>query len=123
MRLNSPKVLGGNDVFLAGDGRPTLRNIGNTRLEISIRQNDMGLGQSEKGWNLTYQARVGFEAAFTNYWPEEWAILAGLINLGQTSPLDLAIEVLKFPEIAVGEHYAGRLSLNAQAAPQLLCAE
>jgi len=37
--------------------------------------------------------------------------------------LDLAIEVLKFPEIAASEYYAGKLSLNAVAAPQLVCAE
>ncbi len=123
MRLNSPKILLGNDVFLTNDGRPTLRNIGNTRLEISIKQNDMGLGQSETGWNLTYQARVGQDASFTNYWPEAWATLVNSMNLGETSQLDLAIEVLKFPEIVAGEHYAGKLSLNAVAAPQLVCAE
>ncbi len=123
MRLNSPKVLAGSDTFLANDHAPTLRNIGNTRLEISIKQNDMGLGKSETGWNLTYQARVGQDASFTNYWPEAWATLASSMNLGQTSPLDLAIEVLKFPEVVAGEHYAGKLSLNATAAPQLMCAE
>jgi len=123
MRLNNAKVLSGNDAFLANDGQPTLRNIGNTRLEINIKQNDMGLGQSETGWNLTYQARVGQDASFTNYWPEAWVTLANSMNLGQTSPLDLAIEVLKFPEIAAGEYYAGKLSLNAVAAPQLVCAE
>jgi len=42
MRLNNAKVLSGNDAFLANDGQPTLRNIGNTRLEINIKQNDMG---------------------------------------------------------------------------------
>ena len=123
MRLNNAKVLSGNDAFLANDGQPTLRNIGNTRLEINIKQNDMGLGQSETDWNLTYQARVGQDASFTNYWPEAWATLVNSMNLGQTSPLDLAIEVLKFPEIAAGEYYAGKLSLNAVAAPQLVCAE
>ncbi len=123
MRLNSPKVLSGNDAFLANDGRPTLRNIGNTRLNIEIKQNDMDLGQSEKGWNLTYQARVGQDASFTSYWPEAWANLASSMNLGQSSALDLAVEVLKFPEITAGEHYAGKLSLNATAAAQLMCAE
>ena len=123
MRLNIPKVLAGNETFSANDGRPTLRNIGNTRLEISVKQNDMGLGQSETGWNLTYQARVGQDAGFTNYWPEAWTTLANIVNLGQTSQLDLAVEVLKFPEAAAGGHYAGKLSLNATAAPQLLCAE
>jgi hypothetical protein len=123
MKLNTPKVLTGNETFLDNDGRPTLRNIGNTRLDIEIKQNDMGLGQSETGWNLTYQARVGQDASFTNYWPEVWATLAGSMNLGQTSQLDLAIEVLKFPEIMAGEHYAGKLSLNATAAPHLFCAQ
>lgn len=124
IELNSPKVLAGNETFLANDGRPTLRNIGNTRLEIAIKQNDMGLGrQSETGWNLTYQARVGKDANFTNYWPETWATLANSMNLEQTSQLDLAVEVLKFPEASAGEHYVGKLFLNATAAPQLMCAE
>ncbi len=123
MRLNTLKVLSGNETFLANDHAPTLRNIGNTRLEINIKQNDMGLGQSETGWNLTYQARVGQGASFVNYWPETWTTLANLMNLGQTSQLDLAVEVLKFPEVATSGHYAGKLSLNAIAAPQLMCAE
>jgi len=123
MRLNSPKVLAGNDVFSANDGRPTIRNIGNTRLDISIKQNDMGLGQSETGWNLTYQTRIGQDASFINYWPETWTNLLNSMNLGQTSALDLAIEVLKFPEAVVDAHYAGKLSLNATAALPLLCTE
>lgn len=123
MRLNTPKVLAGNETFSANDGRPTLRNIGNTRLEIAIKQNDMGLGKSETGWNLTYQARVGQDAILTNYWPEAWTTLANSMNLGQTSQFDLAVEVLKFPEAAAEGHYAGRLSLNAVAASQLPCAQ
>jgi hypothetical protein len=124
MRLNDKKIVSGDPIFSPDDGLPTVRNIGNTRLEIKIKQDDTGLGQDigGSGWNVLYSGRVGSGAAFTNYWPETWTSLANSLNLSQASPLDLAIEIFKFPVGRADSNYAGRLSLSAIKASHLTCA-
>jgi cysteine-rich repeat protein len=123
MKLNEKEIISGDETFLAGDGLPTVRNIGNTRLQIKIKQDDTGLGKDESGdWNVLYGGRVG-TAEFTDYLPESWTNLLSSLNLSQAAPLDLAIQIFKFPINRADLNYAGSLSLSALKASHLMCFE
>ncbi|HBH46151.1 MAG: hypothetical protein A2445_03615 [Candidatus Jacksonbacteria bacterium RIFOXYC2_FULL_44_29] len=107
--------------FLDGDtdfgteSLPTVRNIGNTRLNMGIRQNDMMLGISGGVWNVSYKTRVGKgEGDWTSYVPTEHVYLEDILDLGSLAEMDFAILVKNFPSEA--QDFAGALTLDAQPA-------
>ena len=100
VNINTHKWIAGNRIFNPGDGRPTIRNIGNTDLQVTIVQDDMGLGKSTKNgvvsWNVRWDARLGNDNTNTRvYWPGETAILPNPLPLCNTEELDFSIEVFK----------------------------
>lgn len=95
--LNEWKTLKG-DVIWGSANAPTVRNIGNTRLKIKIKQNDFGFGKSGIIWNLLYQARVGKDAPFSEYLPEQIVILKNSLDLGEMTNIDFSVLVKNFPE-------------------------
>lgn len=96
VNINSHKWIAGNTVFSQGDGKPTIRNLGNTFLQVTINQDDMGLGESTNGWNVRWDARMGNDNQFTKvYWPGESVTLPNPLPLCNTEELDFSIEVFK----------------------------
>ena len=124
MDLNVKKVINGDIIWNEpkSENQATVRNVGNTRLQMSVMQNDMGLGKTEDIWNIRYEARVGDNAVWKNYLPEETALLDNLLNLSAMAGIDFSIEVLKFPESS-GPDYAGKMILDAQSAEHLMCGQ
>ena len=122
--LNVKKVINGDIIWNEpkAENQATVRNVGNTRLQMSVMQNDMGLGKTEDIWNIRYEARVGDNAVWKNYLPEETALLDNLLNLSAMAGIDFSIEVLKFPESS-GPDYAGKMILDAQSAEHLMCGQ
>jgi len=112
------KIVLGDKIW--GGGQPTARNIGNTNLRVKIWQNDFGLGQSESGWNIRYEARVGESGTFTVYEPEKSGLLPEILPVGQSSSLDFGVLIEKFPP--AGTVFSGQMLLTAEAAPFPLCA-
>ena len=112
------KIVLGDKIW--GGGQPTARNIGNTNLRVKIWQNDFGLGQSESGWNIRYEARVGESGTFTVYEPEKSGLLPEILPVGQSSSLDFGVLIEKFP--SAGTVFSGQMLLTAEAAPFPLCA-
>jgi len=53
----------GDQIFLAGDSKPTVRNIGNTEVKLCIQQDDMGFGYAGVPpvitWNVEFDVRLG----------------------------------------------------------------
>jgi hypothetical protein len=87
---------------------------------MSVWQNDMGVGKTDDVWNIKYEARVGDNAVWKSYLPEETALLDDLLDLSAMKAIDFAIEVLKFPE-STGPEYAGKMTLDAQKVEHLMC--
>ena len=61
VKLDTHKIINGDLTFGTSD-KPTVRNVGNTRLQMTVWQDDMGLGKTINGdewWNVSWDARVG----------------------------------------------------------------
>jgi hypothetical protein len=120
--LNSRKTVEGDLIWQEpkAENQPTVRNVGNTRLQMEISQNDMGLGKTEGIWNIRYGSKVGVASPWKNYWPEEKTLLDLILDLDKMDQIDFAIEVLKFP-LDDTKDYSGKMTLNAQKVEPLTC--
>jgi len=85
----------GDIVFGTAD-KPTVRNIGNTKIQIKINQSDMGFGQDvDKNWMVNFDARLGNTGAEPVYMPYEQVTLSDILDRSHTEELDFSIHVLK----------------------------
>jgi hypothetical protein len=123
--ITTDGVISGDSTF--GTAAPTMRNLGNTWLQVQVQQDDMGFGQSTTGWNVAFDARVGsltdrpqgsdgtftvYDPAFakgpTSPDPGKWTTLPGVVHLCNTWKMDFSIHIYK----AIYESYQGSLWLN-----------
>ena len=120
VNLNELKVLQGDSIW-GNSFYPTVRNTGNTCLQIKIQQNDFNLGTTNGVWNLEYMTRVGENAEWLSYFPEQTAYLKNFLNLGQTTNIDFAILIKKYPEDENQSAFSGEMVLSAEKIPSLTC--
>jgi hypothetical protein len=97
----------GGDTTFGTAGFPTVRNIGNTWLNVQVKQDDMGLGDTSGVWNVQFDARlgamgVGTDVFFDPAWRKEatppagsWTTLPDILQLCNTQKLDFSIHVMK----------------------------
>lgn len=123
VKLNTPKIVSGDLTFSIGDLRPTVRNVGNTRLQLKIYQDDMDLGRTDNDWNVRWEARVGSQASFRAYWPEAWADLLKELDLSETNELDFSIKVSKFPPTHEDLNYSGQMIIGGKWIEPLSCTD
>jgi hypothetical protein len=103
-----------------GDGLPTVRNTGNTRLYMGIEQDDMGLGTTDGTYNVRYDARVGNTAEdWKNYYPEQKKWLQDIVDLSEEEEMDFSILVTKFPN--TDTTWTGNMTLDAKFAEFRKC--
>lgn len=121
------KIMGDQNFEVAGNSlKPTIRNLGNTRLNVWIAQDDMGLGKTSGNWNVSYDARVGnnpndwmvydpfgFKPA-TPVWKTNYTELEDILDLSETEQMDFSILVTKFP--ILNTNYMGNMYLAAEEA-------
>ncbi len=120
VKLNTHKRISGDKTFSEGDGLPSVRNIGNTRLYMWVEQDDMGLGTTDGQWNIMYDARVGNnEADWKNYWPDTNTWLEDIVDLSEVEEMDFSILISKFPFQTTG--YIGTMDLSATVAQFRAC--
>ncbi len=117
---NKLKYLYG-DLNWGNEKAPTIRNTGNTRLQIKIKQNDFNLGKTDDRWNVAYKARVGSEGEYTEYLPEEEPIINGNLNLGNMLNVDFAILIIDFPQNENQISFFGEMTMLAQKIPAFTC--
>ncbi len=117
VKLNTHKIKNGNLTFSNGDGLPTVRNTGNTRMTLKVNQDDMGLGTTNGVSNVEYDGRVGSDASFSIYNPNVWEPLENTLELSETDEVDFSITVKKFPTGTGGANgtYTGTMQLDAQS--------
>jgi len=123
VRLNTHKIISGdltwNDTI--GANPATVRNVGNTRLQMGVEQDDMGLGMTDGIYNVKYDARVGSTASFANYNPYanvKW--LQDELDLSELDEMDFSILITKFPPTG-GESFTGTMTLSAKKVNHLPC--
>jgi len=117
-KLNTEKVINGDLVFGTNEN-PTIRNIGNTRLNMGVWQDDMGFGNGASNWHVSYDSRIGGEAEFKDYDPETLTSLNDFLNLSDTEEMDFSVKVSKFKEGQ--DNYIGNMTLSAETVPHLIC--
>jgi hypothetical protein len=123
VRLNTEKIINGDLNFNAVKNADlaTVRNIGNTRLSMTVMQDDMGLGQTGTAYNVGYKARVGNDQAdWRTYVPNAQTTLEDELNLSETDEMDFGITITKFPP-ETSTSYNGTMTLGAIWASHLTC--
>jgi hypothetical protein len=121
VRLNTDKIVPGDLIWSPiNQGPATVRNIGNTRVQISVNQNDMGFGQTNGIWNVKYDARIGSGAPWAHYDPNVTTALDKSLDLSELNEMDFSILVSKFPPTHEGP-YTGTMTLTGGAVAQLTC--
>jgi hypothetical protein len=124
VKLNTHKIISGNLLWEpTASTQPTVRNVGNTRLAMTVRQDDMGLGMTGLAYNVKFDARVGSIAPFVVYDPNTTNTLGDVLDLSEMDEMDFSIDISKFPPDHVGNSYTGSMTLGAVSVPHLVCAE
>ncbi|MFA6437109.1 MAG: hypothetical protein WC242_05340 [Candidatus Paceibacterota bacterium] len=121
VKLGTTKTINGNLAWdSVGTNNATVRNVGNTRLAMTVQQNDMGLGMTGSDYNVSYGARLGNDAAFAPYAPNAAAkqLLAEL-DLSSSNEMDFTINVSKFP-VTGSDTFTGTMTLGAVYVDHLL---
>ncbi|MFZ2969894.1 MAG: hypothetical protein WA063_01985 [Minisyncoccia bacterium] len=135
--LNVRSQVDGDRIFDSGNAslKPTVRNIGNTRLNMLVAQDDMKFGKRDLTiWNVQYDARVGNIFADWNgyYYPfklagtvgnptsGQYADLMEILDLSETEKMDFAILVTKWSE-GMTFPYVGTMWLDATLAAPHTC--
>lgn len=118
---NDLKIIEGDTVW-GSSTHPTVRNVGNTRMQIKIWQDDFGLGKTDNIWNIEYRTRIGKNMEFVNYYPEQSISLLEPLNLGQKVNIDFAVLVNNFSEKNKKQYsFFGEMILSAGTADNFLC--
>jgi len=124
VRLNTHKIISGDLTWdeTMNAGGASVRNVGNTRLSMKVRQDDMGFGKTDGLWNVEYDARVGSYAPFSNYWPGMTeTVLADSLDLSELNEMDFSVDISKFPPTHDGESYIGMMVLSVTPESHLVC--
>jgi hypothetical protein len=91
---------------------PTVKNIGNCPVFLTVYQDDMNFGMTGGNWNVEYKARMNEDGEFTlPYWPYVETLIPGTLGMCTQDKLDFLIHVIKgFPD---GEPNIGSMILTA----------
>ncbi len=105
--INRPVWRAGDTIFGTAD-KPTVRNIGNTKIRVKVNQTDMGFGQDVTGaWMVQFDARLGNTGAEPIYDPYTEVTLPDILDRSHLEELDFSIHVLKGTGIHSGEMTLG----------------
>ena len=123
------KWIPGDTVFDTADF-PTVRNIGNTDVLISVNQTDMNFGHTvgdpteydgsdpptaaESNWNVVFDARLGSNVDNGMYYdPYVTVTLPNKLPLCTTEELDFSIHIKK---ATAGDTHTGNMTISCKRA-------
>ena len=137
LSIGQGKRIDGNKFFKLGSNDstlPTIKNLGNTRIQIGVAQDDMGLGHldtSSTTWRVLFDARIGdlevdwamydpFGAKGTTPTPGSYKPLLEKLDLSEIEEMDFSIKVNeKWPGNL--DSYTGNMWLTAVQAEWGAC--
>jgi hypothetical protein len=112
--INRPVWRAGDTIFGTAD-KPTVRNIGNTKILVKINQTDMGFGQDVTGaWEVQFDARLGNTGAEPIYNPYAEITLPDVLDRSHLEELDFSIHVKKGTGAHSGAMTLGVVPANGQ---------
>jgi Domain of unknown function (DUF4114) len=108
---------------LSGANPATIENTGNTYLQMTVRQDDMGLGSTQVNgvttWNVFYDARMGDGSlggfgynGIVTYNPNTTVTLPQILKLCALDKIDFSITVVKDPSTSTNHNYSGTMTLG-----------
>ena len=125
--LNTHKITSGSLTW--NDGRPSVRNVGNTRLYVGVEQDDMGLGTTGGEWNVRFDARVGNNIDdWRYYYPthrkgetplDQFQLVEDILDLSEIEEMEFGVMISEFPED--DEDWGGMMYLRSSPAPFRQC--
>jgi len=111
VRVGNMKVVAGDTIFSINDSMMTVRNLGNTYMQVTALQNDMGFGKDINGmWNVEFDGRVGHVVDSITYQPFEVATLPGLLPHSTDDEIDFSIHLKKATRTG---NYGGTMTLGS----------
>jgi len=107
-----------------GANPATIENTGNTYLQMTVKQDDMGLGSTQVNgvttWNVYYDARMGDgslggfpNSGIVTYQPNVTTTLPQILKLCSLDKIDFSITVVKDPSTGTNHSYSGTMTLGA----------
>jgi hypothetical protein len=114
---SDPKWVGG-DLDMLTPAKPTVKNIGNTPVDLYVWQDDMQFGQTAGAWNVMFDARLGAPGTFdaVEYYPYQidtnypGVRIPGILPLCTENKLDFSIHAFKGMP---GYTFTGKMDLYA----------
>ena len=101
--------------LIDGELRPTVRNLGNTELNMRVWQSNMSQN-SNPLTNVKYKARVGSQtSSWKEYNKETWKTLDEILPLSTKMEMDFGIYTDDW--LQAGEKFSGTMKLDAVASP------
>ena len=96
VNIGTHKPLAGDINFVPDDELLTVRNLGNTYMQLKIYQDDMGFNRDVNGmWNVQFDAQIGHLLESAKYDPFVWTLVPGVLPHSTDDELDLSILVRK----------------------------
>lgn len=110
----------------SGDGPrlvdlPMVRNVGNTRAQAVVWQDDMGLGELEGRYNIVYGIKSGNSADWIEYDPYIWTGIGGVLDAGASLPVEFSTRVLNYTQDTDKGDYHGNMKIEARIEPHFSC--
>jgi hypothetical protein len=100
---------------MTGANPATIMNTGNTYLQLTVNQDDMGFGSTVSSgvstYNVSYDARLG-AGTDTTYAPFTTVTLPQILKLCALDKIDFSILVAKDPSYGEGHTYTGTMTLG-----------
>jgi len=114
VEICSASWVAGDTIFSCGDSKPTVRNIGNTEVELAIQQDDMGFDYEgvppDINWNVEFDVRLGAPSPLnpdilfapagrkdidTLPDPGKWTTITPTLGLCNTQKINFSIHVIE----------------------------
>lgn len=104
----------------AGVNGASVKNCGNTRLQMGVQQNDMGIKDPDGTSYVQYKAAVSSATNYQTYGPGVLKWLNATLDLSEMNEMDFGVNVSKFPQQLQGP-FTGTMELSGRSSTHLVC--
>ena len=104
----------------AGVNGASVKNCGNTRLQMGVQQNDMGIKDPDGTSYVQYKAAVSSATNYQTYGPGVLKWLNATLDLSEMNEMDFGVNVSKFPQQLQGP-FTGTMELSGRSNAHLVC--
>jgi hypothetical protein len=104
----------------AGTNGASVKNCGNTRLQMGVMQDDMGIKDPDGTSYVQYKAAVSSATNYQTYLPGATKWLNATLDLSEMNEMDFGVNVSKFP-IQLPGPFSGTMELSGKSSAHIVC--